>query len=119
MSVQSRRKGLVGENEMVHVLESMGYTARRTAALQAGENVHGDPDVEVTELPMVHIEVKRVERLNLEKAMKQAEQDAARRLALPVVCHRQNQCEWMITLRLENLHKLMEHVEDAKHNSLN
>lgn len=115
MSTASRSKGVRGENDLCKTLLSMGYTARRTASLQSGKNEHGDPDVEVAELPQIHIECKRVERLNLEKAMKQSEGDAIRRLALPVVMHRQNGCDWMVTVRLEKLFRLAEMVMDSRY----
>ena len=51
-------------------------------------------------LPGIHIEVKRVERLDLYGAMAQAIGDA-RAGELPAVFHRKNYCDWLVTMRLE------------------
>ncbi len=50
-------------------------------------------------LPGIHIECKRVERLNLLDAVLQAVRDAAEGL-LPAVFHRRDRCEWLVTMRL-------------------
>ncbi len=115
MSTASRSKGVRGENELCKTLQSMGYRARRTASLQAGNYGMGDPDVEIVELPLLHVECKRVERINIEKSMKQSENDALKRMALPVVMHRTNGADWLVTVRLEKLHRLCEMVMDARY----
>lgn len=58
-------------------------------------------------LPGVHVEVKRVERLNLWKAMQQAAADADRfKDGMPIVFHRQNRKPWLVTMRLDDFMKL-------------
>ena len=54
-------------------------------------------------LDAYHIEVKRVERLNIGEAMKQAERDAAGRI--PVVMHRRSRQPWLVTLHLADFLK--------------
>ena len=49
-------------------------------------------------LPGIHIECKRVEKLNLLDAVSQAVRDAAKGL-LPAVFHRRDRCEWLVTMR--------------------
>ena len=49
----------------------------------------------------MHIECKRVERLNVENALRQAEADA-KAGEIPVVMHRANREEWKVTMRLED-----------------
>lgn len=49
-------------------------------------------------LPGVHVEVKRVERLNIEDAMAQARRDSQKSGRVPIVAHRKNHCEWLITM---------------------
>lgn len=66
----SQRKGANGERELAALLREYGYPVERGGSLSFGEV----PDV--TGLPGVHIEVKRVERLNVPEAMKQAMRDA-------------------------------------------
>ena len=58
-------------------------------------------DADVVGLPGLHIECKRVERLDLYAAMAQAEHDATDGM-LPVVMHRRNNCQWLVTMRLDD-----------------
>lgn len=92
--MNSRQKGARGERELASKLREYGYDSRR-GQQYCGAN--GDPDV--TGLPGVHIECKRVERLNVEDAMNQSKGDA-REGEKPVVAHRKNNCEWLVTMRL-------------------
>lgn len=94
--MNSRQKGKRGELELARVLRGYGYDARRG---QQYCGAIGDPDV--LGLPGVHIECKRVERLNLADAMAQAKHDA-RPGEAPAVFHRRNREEWLVTMRLED-----------------
>lgn len=94
--MNSRQKGKRGELELAAVLRAHGYDTRR-GQQYAGAN--GDADV--VGLPGVHIECKRVERLDLDGAMAQSVRDA-RDGELPVVMHRRNRGEWLVTMRLED-----------------
>lgn len=54
-------------------------------------------------LPGIHIEVKRVERLNVSEAMKQASRDAERfHDGAPAVFHRRNREPWLVTMKLKD-----------------
>lgn len=57
-------------------------------------------DADVIGLPRLHLEIKRVERLNIYDAMNQSKRDA-RDNELPVVMHRKNRCEWLVTAPLD------------------
>lgn len=92
----SRRKGAAGERELAKILKGYGYDARRG---QQYSGANGDADV--VGLPGVHIECKRVEALNIDKAMEQAVSDA-RDGEIPAVFHRRNGKGWKVTLRLED-----------------
>ena len=95
MSKSQRDKGARGERELASALREYGYDTHR------GRQYHGGPDSpDVVGLPGVHIECKRVERLNLHDAMAQAIADAGN--AVPVVIHRKNHCEWLVTMRLSD-----------------
>lgn len=94
--MNSKAKGGRGERELAHVLQSYGYDAHR------GQQFQGGPDSpDVTGLPGVHIECKRVERLNIMEAYQQAERDA-QGLRIPAVFHRRNRGKWMVTLSLDD-----------------
>lgn len=93
----SRRKGKDGELELSHVLRDHGHDCRRGQQHKGG----GDsPDV--VGLDGVHIECKRVERLNVEEAMAQARRDSEGSGNLPVVMHRRNYEAWKVTMDLED-----------------
>ena len=100
----SRRKGAEGEREIAKILRGYGYDARRG---QQYSGANGDADV--VGLPGAHIEVKRVEALNIDKAMEQSKRDA--RGEIPAVFHRKNGKEWKATVRLEDFIKLYKQAE--------
>ena len=95
--MNSRDKGARGERELAARLRFLGMDARRG---QQYSGANGDADG--IGLPGVHIECKRVERLNLEKAYDQSKRDAARVGDIPTVMHRKNGGEWLVTLSLEH-----------------
>ena len=115
MSINSRRKGVVGEVEISHILNGYGYETRRG---QQFSGANGDADV--VGLPGIHLEIKRVERLNIDKALEQSIRDTyadeIRQGAdlIPVVMHRSNNDRkkdstkgtWKVTLRLDDFMKL-------------
>lgn len=98
--MNSREKGKRGELEMASILKAYGYDARRGQQF-CGKN--GDADV--VGLPYMHLEVKRVEHLNLYDAMAQSMHDA-REGEIPVVMHRKNRCNWLVTMNLEDFMKV-------------
>lgn len=91
--INSNQKGKAGEREFAKWLrENVGCDARRGQQYSGGSD---SPDV-VTDLPF-HFEVKRVERLNVHDALAQAIADSEGKT--PIVAHRRNRGEWLITLR--------------------
>ena len=96
--INSNRKGKVGERELSAVLQSMGFTEARRGQQFSGAN--GDADC--VGIPGVHIECKRVENLNLGAAMAKAIEDR-RGAEIPIVCHRRDRQEWLVTCRLSEL----------------
>lgn len=94
--MNSREKGKAGELELSRILRDHGYAARRG---QQFCGVNGDADI--IGIPGVHIECKRVEKLNIHDAMQQAVRDA-REGEIPVVMHRKNRTEWLATMRLSD-----------------
>ena len=102
MAVNSRRKGAAGERELAHKLNDYGYNTRRSVQYN-GKAEDGQADL--LGLPGIHIEFKRVEKLNLYDAMAQAIHDA-KEGELPAVFHRRNHCEWLVSMRLDDWIKL-------------
>ena len=92
----SRAKGAAGERELANLLKEQGYEARR------GQQYCGaNGDADVLGLDGIHIEVKRVERLNIDEAIEQAVRDA-REGEKPAVFHRKNRKSWLVTMRFED-----------------
>lgn len=102
----SKRKGKIGELEVVNLLKAAGYNAHRSVQYCGAT---GDaPDVVVEGLPL-HIEVKRVERLNLKQAYQQAVHDSKKNgNNVPVLFHRLSYQPWMVTLSAKDFLELCE-----------
>lgn len=95
MGRQSQRKGAAGEQELAQHLRRAGYSVS-----WGGNRTFGKvPDV--YGLPGVHIECKRVEQLNIARAVEQAAADASRfQDGAPTVFHRRNNSPWLVTMQL-------------------
>lgn len=111
--MNSRAKGADGERELAAVLKEYGYQARRG---QQFSGIAGDADV--VGIPGVHIECKRVEKLNIDKAMEQSIRDADAesirrgKIVTPVVMHRRNRKPWLVTMLLDDFMKMKESAHD-------
>ncbi len=105
MGKTSQRKGRDGEEELANLLRNNGYHIMRGGSMTFGEV----PDL--MGLPGVHIEVKRVEKLNIWTAMDQAIRDAARfQDGVPTVFHRKNRSGWLVTMRFSDWIKMYKRV---------
>jgi Holliday junction resolvase len=100
MVINSRNKGAEGEREFAKICREHGYDGARR-----GQQFSGIEGEDVVGLPGIHIEVKRVEALNIEKAMAQSRRDA-KDGEIPIVAHRKNRCEWLITMPAEQWFKV-------------
>jgi len=108
MGKRSKTKGKVGEREAAAALNDVLGTE-----CQRGVQYQGGPDSpDVIGVPGVHVEVKRVEALNVRKAIEQAIADAGDGEA-PIVLHRQNRTPWLVTVRLTDLPALARAVTDC------
>lgn len=101
MSKSQQRKGRGGELELVRIFQCNGIPA------QPGEPVSYGSTPDIVGVPGVHVECKRVERLNIDLAMDQAARDAEKfKDGVPCVFHRKNRRGWMVTMKLEDWVKL-------------
>ncbi len=98
--INSIQKGKAGELELSHELQKYGFKARRS---QQFCGTAGDADV--IGLPGIHIECKRVEALNMDKAYEQAVADC-KGTDIPAVFHRKNRKPWKVTLGLDDFIKI-------------
>ena len=97
MGKAAKNKGKTGEREVVRILREHGFPeARRTQQFSGKE---GTADVEGIE--GVHIEVKRQEKLEVEKWHRQACEDA-RDGEIPIVAFRRSGQPWRVVMNLED-----------------
>jgi len=96
--MNSKAKGSAGEREFAALCRDQGYNDAHRAQQQY---THGIDHPDVAGLPGIHIEVKRCEKLNIYEAMAQSIRDSEGRAA-PIVAHRRNRSEWLITMRADN-----------------
>lgn len=95
-----KQKGARYERELASKFREYGFDARR------GQQYCGaNGDADVIGLPGIHVEAKRVEKLNLYDAMAQAKRDA-RENEIPAVFHRKNNCETLVTMELDDWMKM-------------
>ena len=106
MAVNSRRKGAEFERKLAGLLREYGYSDSRRGQQYSG--INGDADV--VGLPHIHIEAKAVEKLNIYDAMEQSKRDA-RPLELPVVIHKKNRKNILVTMEINDFMLLYKSFE--------
>lgn len=109
--INSKDKGRRGERELASKLRELGFNNCRR-----GQQYNGIEGDDVIGLPNIHIEVKRVEKLNIYDAIEQAIRDAKEK-EFPVVFHRKNNKKWLVTLPIEDfieIYKESEYSEERK-----
>lgn len=99
VTAASRRKGVVGEREVAAAWQAAGATVR-------GLEGAGDHLVICADALTLHSEVKRAERLKIPEWWRQTAAEAPQG-TVPVLHHRQNRGEWLVTLRLDDLAALV------------
>lgn len=92
LDMNSKQKGARGERELASLCREHGYNVRRTQQYCGNTGDASD----CVGLKGIHIEVKRVERLNIEDAMEQARRDT--KGGYPTVFHRKNNRKWLVTM---------------------
>lgn len=107
MAINSKRKGAKGERELANKLKEYGYNCRR------GQQYNGLEGEDVVGLDYIHIECKRVEKLNLDEALEQAKRDSNDK-QLPAVFHRKNNKKWKVTMELDDWIKLYNEYYSGK-----
>ena len=100
--INSKKKGAAGEREFANYCKDKGFDVRRTAQYN-GKELESKADV--VGIPGIHVEVKRVEKLNIHTAMEQAVRDNHGK-EVPIVAHRKNHKPWLITMMADDWFKL-------------
>ncbi len=106
--MNSRNKGKVGEREFAALLREHGFDARRGQQFSGSPD---SPDVVSEALAWLHVEVKRVQNLNLANACAQAARDSAGKPW--IVAHRRNHAPWFITMDAEFFFELIREFNPA------
>ena len=97
MKLNSKQKGARGERELAKKLREYGHEAIRS---QQYCGANRDSDL-ITNMEGIWIECKRVEALQLTKAMLKAKAEATED-DIPVVMHRKNNEDWYVTINLDD-----------------
>ena len=105
MATNGKRKGKEGETELAHKLKEYGYDTKRSVQYNGK-----DGQADVIGLPNIHIECKRVEKLNIYDAIAQAKRDA-KNGDKPAVFHRKNRCNWLVTMELDDFMEIYKRMD--------
>ncbi len=110
MGKMSKRKGAAGELEAARKLNDVLGTA-----FHRGRQYCGGPESpDITgDVPGLHVEVKRTEKLRLWEAVGQARQDAGVD-QVPVVMHRANHKPWVLIVEVDELIRLLDVVDEHR-----
>jgi hypothetical protein len=101
--MNSRAKGCRGERAWRDWLREQGYLKAYRGAQYCG--LRGNADVVCPELPSLHFEVKRGERLDVYGAVEQAQRDCGDKY--PVVAWRRNGCDWLAIMPAKTFARLL------------
>lgn len=94
--INSNRKGKTGELELVNEFKKYGFPNARRSQQYSGEGHTAD----LVGMEDLHIECKRVERLNIENAIEQCHRDKKNE-EYGIVAHRKNNKEWLVTMKFD------------------
>ena len=110
MGKMSKAKGASGEREAAAKLnEVLGTRFHRGRQYKGGPE---SPDLD-GDVPGLHVEVKRTERLRLWEAVAQARTDASTS-QVPVVMHRANRKPWVLVVEVDQLIRLLDVVDEVR-----
>ena len=112
MGKMSRDKGKRFERQLAGIFREYGYTDSRRTAQYCGNT--GDAS-DVVGLPGIHVEAKHVEQMRLYEWMDQAKRDAAGTGKKPVVFHKKNNHEILVTMQLDTFFELYREWESGNY----
>lgn len=111
MAINSRRKGKAGELEAAAEINRLlpSAMARRS---QQHSGTESASDLIAPGLPGLWLEVKRVQALNLQRVMEKSREQCGS--LAPVILHRKNGADWLVTMRLEDIGRVAREVTGAQ-----
>jgi hypothetical protein len=101
---RSRGKGIAGEREVAQVWKDHGLTVRGLEG--EGDHLVICSPSQYFNMPAIHSEVKRQERLKIPEWWRQTASEAPAG-TVPVLSFRQNGGEWLAVIRLADLAELV------------
>lgn len=99
MTINSKQKGARFERQLASKFREYGYSDSRRTAQYCGNT--GDAS-DIVGLPYIHIEAKHQEKMCLYEWMEQAKRDSKNTGNMPVVFHKKNNHEILVTMRFED-----------------
>ena len=108
--VNGRQKGASFERQMANYFREKGYDTHRGIQYRSGQE-----EADVVGLRGVHLELKRVKNLNLQKAMEQSIRDS-KDGEKPVVISKKNRQPILVTMLLDDWMEFYEsHTQGGNH----
>ena len=107
MTVNSKEKGKRFERKLAGMFKDYGYDARRTAQYCGKTGEAAD----VIGLPYIHVEAKHQEKMMLYDWMAQAVRDSAGSGRMPVVFHKKNDADVLVTMRFDDWMRIYREFE--------
>lgn len=108
MAVNSKQKGARFERKLASRFRDYGYNnARRTAQYCGNTGEASD----VIGLPGLHIEAKHQEKMQLYNWIAQAKRDATGKDEIPVVFHKKNNAEILVTMEFDDFMQIYKEWE--------
>lgn len=111
MTVNSKQKGARFERLLASKFRDYGYDEARRTAQYCGNT--GDAS-DVVGLPRIHIEAKHQERMNLYDWMDQAKRDSENTGNMPVVFHKKNNAEILVTMRFDDFMQIYKEWQSSE-----
>ena len=110
--INSKQKGARFERSLASKFKEYGYESRRTAQYCGNTGDASD----VVGLPGIHIEAKHQETMRLYDWMDQAKRDSKGTGNMPVVFHKKNNAEILVTMQFDSFMDLYKewHGNDEK-----
>lgn len=111
MPINSKQKGARFERQLAKIFRDYGYTDARRTAQYCGNT--GDAS-DVVGLPKLHCEAKHQNTMHLYDWVAQAVRDSEKSGNLPVVFHKKDNAEILVTLRLDDFMKIYKKFESSE-----
>lgn len=108
--INSREKGKRAEREAAAFLnENVPNAQARRAQQYSG--TEGSADLIAQGLPSLWLEVKQRQTMNLHRVMDESEESCGE--LTPVILHRKNNTEWLVTFKLDDIKLFVEQIRGA------